>query len=267
MIDAEKRRGFWIRAGAFAGFRELALELGYELEPVLRRFGIPREMQENPELQVPYAAACRMLEVCAEEWRCADLGLRLGRFQNLNVLGPLGLVARLTDTVGDALKGLGDRMNLHSTGFEMRLALLPPDGVWAAVAYAPHPGAGAGRQKLELAMSVVRNSIVLVSGNAGFTPKLVRFACPAPTDDTPARKFFRCTVRYGEEETAIIFRSELLAQPTAIRDPAIEPLVRRYLDQLLEEHRGDLVEGRPGIVRNPRKNLLVDCYDTENQLS
>ena len=26
-------------------------------------------------------------------------------------------------------------------------------------------------------------------------------------------------------------------------------------------------EGRPGIVRNPRKNLLVDCYDTENQLS
>lgn len=28
-----------------------------------------------------------------------------------------------------------------------------------------------------------------------------------------------------------------------------------------------LDEGRPGIVRNPRKNLLVDCYDTENQLS
>ncbi len=28
-----------------------------------------------------------------------------------------------------------------------------------------------------------------------------------------------------------------------------------------------LTEGRPGIVRNPRKNLLVDCYDTENQLS
>jgi len=229
-----------MRAGALSGLRELAAQLAQVPEPLLLRCGMPLAMLDDPDLRIPYASACRLLEECAQEWHCPDFGLRLGQSQQIDVLGPIGLVARLTDTVGDALVALCDHMNAHATGFTMSLGVKGVDNQGTAVVtYTPNPRGGARRQKLELAMAAVRNVIAMISGQPAFAPIAVNFACPEPSDSASAKAFFRCAVRYGEAETTLRFDPAMLKQPTAIRDRAIEPLVRSYMvglhDQLGED--------------------------------
>lgn len=241
----------WMRAGALSGLRTLALQLGHAPEPLLLRFGLPLAMLDDPDLRVPYTPICRLLEACAEEWQCPDFGLRLGQAQQLDVLGPIGLVARLTDTVGDALTALCDHMNVHSTGFTMKLRTEGADkahGGLALLVYTLNPSVGARRQKHELGMAVVRNVITLVSGQSAFTPIAVHFACPEPADAAPTKAFFRCAVRYGEAETALRFDPAILALPTAIRDPAIEPLVRSYMDRLQDQLGDDIVAAARSLI-------------------
>lgn len=241
----------WMRAGALSGLRELAAQLGQVPEPLLRRFGLPTAMFGDPELRIPYGDACRLLEACAEEWRCPDFGLRLGQAQKLDILGPIGLVARISDTVGDALSALCSHMNVHSTAIAVSLRM---DGAVAGgralaeVAYTPIPRAGAGRQKLELSMALVRNVIALVSGRPAFTATAVHFACPAPPDTAPAKAFFQCPVRYGQAQTALYFHPDVLALPTAIRDPAIEPLVRAYVERLRDQLGDDIVAAARSLI-------------------
>lgn len=234
----------WLRAGALSGLRELADQLGQKPEPMLQRFGLPLAMLDDPELRVPYANACQFLEGCAEEWHCPDFGLRLGQAQHLEILGPIGLIARLTDTVGDALAALCGHMNVHTSGVTLSLRVDDANArspALAQVAYTPRPRASAGRQKLELSMAAVCNIVALVCGRPEFTALAVHFACPPPRDTAPSQAFFRCPVRYGETETALRFSPEILALPTAIRDPAIEPLVFGYMDRLQDQLGDDIV--------------------------
>lgn len=236
-----------MRAGALAGFRDLASELGHAPESALQRLGLPVAMLDDPELRLPYGTVCRLLEACADEWACADFGLRLGQTQNLSLLGPIGLVARLTHTVGEALKALSENMNAHSTAFEMCLRL-DTEYRLAAVVYAPRSPSSVGRQKLEMSMAAACNGISLVSGQPGFTPSAVRLACAAPTDTEPQHRFFRSPVYYNAGETALLFSADVLALPTAIHDPAIAPLVQRYLAELAGQFGDDIIASTRSLI-------------------
>lgn len=240
----------WMRAGAMSGLRELAAQLGQVPEPMLRRFGLPPAMFDDPELRVPYGAACRMLEACADEWGCPDFGLRLGQTQQLDIFGPIGLVARLGGTVGDALSALRSHMNVHSTGITvgMRIDASFDRRSLGVVSYTPSPRAGAGRQKLELSMALVRNIVAVVSGRLNFTAVDVHFACPEPVDTAPVRAFFLCPVHYSATETALRFHADILALPTAIRDPVIAPLVRGYVDRLQDQLGDDIVAATRSLI-------------------
>jgi AraC-like DNA-binding protein len=145
------------------------------------------------------------------------------------------------------LKALSENMNVHSTAVEMRVRLDAGSRIAAAV-YAPMPPSAAGRQKLEMSMAAVRNVIALVSGQPGFAPVAVRLACAAPADTGPQRRFFRSPVQYDAEETALLFRADLLALPTAIHDPAIAPLVRRYLAELPAQFGDDIIATTRSLI-------------------
>lgn len=62
----------------------------------------------------------------------------------------------------------------------------------------------------------------------------------------------------GEANAALAASGVKLGEGTALE-------VQKDITKRSEEDA--LSEGRPGIVRNPRKNRLVDCSETENRLS
>jgi AraC-like DNA-binding protein len=231
------------RAGSFSGIDVIARELGQPLLPMLQRFGLSLELIADPEQLISFNAFCQLLEACAKDWNCPNFGLRLGNLQNLNVLGPVGLVARLSGSVGAALSSLQSSLMLHSTGIVVTLdsgdvAQRRP----AAISFSPKPGAHFGRQIVELSICASRNVVAMVSGNPEFRPLRVGFAHTEPTETAYAQKLFGCPVTYGESENYFSFDAEILGQSTAIRDAAYEPIIRAYLEQMRGKLEPDIVE-------------------------
>ncbi len=243
------RPNYHSRAESFFGVDTLARELGHPLPPMLKRFGLPGDVLADPEASVSFNAMCQFLEGCASEWACPDFGLRLAKIQNLNILGPVGLVARLTDTVGEALKALDDRMAVHSTGYTPRVEEGDPTrSIPAAIFYSPKPDSDAGPQIVELSLGVGRNILAVAAGMPEFKPLRVSFCHEAPADPLPARRFFGCPISYGENDNGLYFDARLLSAPTAIRDTAYAPLIRAYFEKIKPQTERNVVEATRQMI-------------------
>lgn len=254
------------RAESLSGIEELSLSLGRQLDPLLEKHGLSRSVLSDPEAIISFNALCQLLESCASQWQCADFGLRLAHMQSLNILGPVGLVARLSDTVAEAMQALSDRMIVHSNGFDTRLD--PGDlasGRPASISYEPRPNAGAGRHIAELSIGIVRNVLATAAGMADFTPLRVSFQHSMPADPQPAEQFFQAPVAYQQPLNALYFDPAVLQLPTAIRDTAYAPLIHAYLEQMRPLMEQDIVASTRQLIgkllatgRCSRENV-ADC--------
>ncbi len=239
---------YFTRAGSLSGLDVLARELHQPLGPMLRRHGLSLAQLADPEARVPYAEWSELLEDCAQSWHCPEFGLRLGMIQNLNVLGPIGLVARLTDTVGDALRAIERNMATHTSGSTLELrspATTSRAGLGrpiAAISYVPKPHTTAGRQLVEMALAAMGNSVAMLIGEARPRFARVTFHHRAPQANRVARRHFGCPIHYGAEMNALYFDGRWMQLRTAVRDPTYAPIVTAYLEQTRRQIEVDVVE-------------------------
>lgn len=239
---------YFTRAGSLSGLGVLARELRQPLGPMLRRHGLSPGQLADPEARVPYTEWSELLEDCAQSWHCPEFGLRLGMIQNLNVLGPIGLVARLTDTVGEALRAIEANMATHTSGstLELRLPTVTSRAGTrrpsAALAYAPKPHTAAGRQIVEMALASMRNSLAMLLGEPRPRFSLVTFQHRAPPINRMAQRHFACPIQYGAERNALCFEAGWLELRTAVRDPTYAPIVNAYLEGAREQIEVDVVQ-------------------------
>ena len=80
--------GSLIRATTLWGYGDLVRELGGDPEVFLARFGIPPAPNSKRTRSSPSTRYVRMLEASADDLGCPDFGLRLSRWQGLDILGP-----------------------------------------------------------------------------------------------------------------------------------------------------------------------------------
>jgi AraC-like DNA-binding protein len=239
---------YFTRAGSLSGLDVLARELRQPLGPMLRRHGLSPGQLAEPEARVPYTEWSELLEDCAQSWHCPEFGLRLGMIQNLNVLGPIGLVARLTDTVGEALRAIEANMATHTSGstLELRLPTVTSRAGMrrpsVALAYVPRPHTAAGRQIVEMALASMGNSVAMLIGEAHPRFARVTFRHDPPQTNRMARRHFDCPIQYGAEMNALHFDAGWLELRTAVRDPAYAPIVNAYLERARKQIEVDVVE-------------------------
>src|SRR5689334_24922514 len=107
-----------IRAANLWGFPDLVRELGGDPGPLLARFHVPPGIEHVDDSFVSFEAVARMLEASAEELDCPDFGLRLSRWQGLDILGPIAVIARNAQTVHEALSSVARFLYAHSPALE-----------------------------------------------------------------------------------------------------------------------------------------------------
>lgn len=243
MSHATKQLRYWSRAGSFIGMEDVARGLGHDLAPMLTRFGFSADSLRDPETRVSYNALSKLLEACAREWDCPNFGLRVAKVQSLNILGPIGLAARLFDTVGEALKALVEHSRLHSTGFDLRIDVENSSTARVAtILLLPRPYSDSGLQVQALTLGVAKNIIGLVTGNPRFKLIRVHFSHASAVDSTEAQSYFGCPVDFNQEQTMLSFDAAVMGQATSIQDVAYAPIIRTYLDNLNEQSSDDMVE-------------------------
>ena len=95
-------RRYYTRASKLGGLAEIAAERGAALTRSMRELGLDPAALRSPEMAIDYGAFCELLRRCATAWDLPDLGLRMARLQQIDVLGPVALVTRMERTVRGA---------------------------------------------------------------------------------------------------------------------------------------------------------------------
>lgn len=110
-----------IRATNLWGFEQLVETLGGSPERLLARFHLPSASARSDDTFVSYRNAALMLEAAARELNCPDFGIRMSRYQGLEVLGPIAIIARNSATVLDAHRAIARYLHVHCPALVSRV--------------------------------------------------------------------------------------------------------------------------------------------------
>ncbi len=167
-----------VRARALTGFAELVGELGGNVDGLLRDVGLTRQMLIRPEATISMSGAVTLLENAAAQLAAPDFGLRLAQRQDYSALGPIALIARRADTVGNALVAIARNLPYHVARTSLRMEAGPGEGlIWLRYEL-PSGICGAQRQSVEMCCLLLIQTLRMLMGGTGAGWRVV-FAHPA----------------------------------------------------------------------------------------
>ena len=205
------------RPGVARAVHAALVELGADPDKVASEVGLDPGLFDHGAC-VPYASLGRLLAHGADRTACPHLGILVGQRSTLASLGPLGLLMRHSDTVGDALRALEVHSGAQNWGAAVVLAIDSDVAVLSYCPYGPDAEGAAFHAERALATTITILRILAGSGSAISEVLLPR---SMPRDAAPYRDFFRAPVRFEQEMAALVFPARLLAQRIEGADPAI----------------------------------------------
>ncbi len=223
--------GSLIRATSLWGYDELVADLGGDPEALLSRFHISPGVARQEDSFVPFESLVRLLETTASELDCPDFGFRLSRWQGLDVLGPIAVIARNTPTVQEAFEAIARYLYVHSPA--LRLALRPhrPGSHLTFVYELTELNLAEVRQSYELSMAFVGRIIRLLGGTTA-GPSAVSFLHEQIGPDEAYQTALGCPVRFEQAWCGFELPPDLASREI---DNA-HPETRRIATMFLESH-------------------------------
>jgi AraC-like DNA-binding protein len=221
--------GSLIRATTLWGYGELVRELGGEPQRLLTRFAIPPGVENQEDTFIPIDAYVRMLEASAEDLCCPDFGLRLSRWQGLDILGPVAVIARNAQTVLGGLEMIGRYLYVHSPALKLSLAPRSAKGDLTFTYEVTEPGLGVVIQGHELSMAIVVRILRLLGGPEAL-PSAISFTHDQQGPDAAYREALGCPVRFGQTWCGLELSQRLADQRIESADPETRRIAERYLE-------------------------------------
>ena len=238
MLNARPGTDASVRVSPLMSIPVVLRKLGHEPEPIFREAGLTLAHFENPENEISYIAASRLLALCVQKTGCQHFGLLMAEGVSSSSLGIVGFMLRFAPDVRTALQTLQRNLELHDQG---GIPTLTSDGEYAIFGYAIHqPGAQAIDQIYDLAMAVVYKILRELCGSK-WRPTRILLSRRPPTDATPYKQLFRSPLRFGATQNAIVFPIRWLAQVPNGTDPLLYHFFEQEADALLDGRATDIV--------------------------
>jgi len=222
-----------IRATNLLGFSDLVRELGGDPDRLLQQYGIQPGVEYVEDAFVSYVGLARMLTQAAEELACPDFGLRLSAWQGIDILGPIAVIARNSDTVLDAFAAIGRYLHLHSPALHMTVAG-PGEPGYRAESITFHfsieeSGLPDLPQSYELSLAN-GNRIGRLLGGDDMRPRAVAFQHERIGPQEAYDATFGAPVLFGQDWCGWEIDGRLAQRPIDRADPETRRIVARYLD-------------------------------------
>jgi AraC-like DNA-binding protein len=214
-------------------------ELGADPDALLAEAALDPELFNGSSTPLPYAAFGRLITLGAERTGCRHLSLLIGQRTDLASLGPIGMLMRNSDTVGDALRALEEHVCKQNWGAVVGLGTCDGMAVLSHAPYGPeHEGAA---QHSERALAAMTNVLRALSGS-GWAPLEVLLPRSRPRDTIVYEHFFRAPVRFDQEAAALVFPADLLEQRIAGADLTVRQSAEDHVRQLEGDQASNLTE-------------------------
>ncbi|MHB2206558.1 AraC family transcriptional regulator [Methylobacterium sp. CM6257] len=207
----------------------VSVELGADLDALAAEAGLDPRLFDDSSRLVPFTALSRLMALAADHTRCPHLGLLIGQHTTLTSLGPLGLLLRNSNTLGDALRALEAHLCVRNRGAEIVLHVHHDIAVLSYVLHEPEVEGAPQQSEWGLAEAA---NLIRALCSPDWAPLEVLLPRSAPRDTAPYRGFFRAPVRFDQEGAALVVEAQLLEERIVGADPAVRQHVEDRIRQL-----------------------------------
>ena len=207
---------------------QLLRDLDCDPAPVFASLGFDCSQFADPDFELPFVLASRLLASCAAATGCNHLGLLLGERASISSLGLTGFLLQCAPTVDLALQDLLHHLDLNDRGGITTLVV--DSGVVQLGYEIILPEASAKAQIYDLAMTYLCRVMRGLCGQQWAPTQVLMSRQPVP-NPAPYRHALRSEVRFNECHNALLFEAKWLEQPI----PSADPLLHHYLEQKAED--------------------------------
>ena len=92
-----------VHSSGLRGYLEVMQHLGIDPMPLLAKYGIQLAQLQDDNAWISHTALIQLLEESAQQANCADLGLRISQYQDIGILGVLGLILQSASTLHEVI--------------------------------------------------------------------------------------------------------------------------------------------------------------------
>jgi AraC-like DNA-binding protein len=241
-----------VRAAGIRGFDEVVRDLGADPAPLVHAAGLDLAVLDHDDLPIEQSRLATLLESAAVSLHCPDLGLRMAARHGLDTLGPLAVMLANCRTGADALAATQRYLTVHSDALHVDQTT-DPDGELGVIAlrYRGHPPGPPPVQATDAGIGFLHRALCLLFGD-GYGLLDVRLSYHPAADPGCYRRFYRAPVRFGDPESLLRVRAELLARPITGAHEDLRARAEAYLRTLLPD-----VDDMTGRIRTVVDGMLV----------
>lgn len=220
-----------IRAGALTNYVKVALQLGLDFRPLLKKVGFSKAALEDPEQRISASAAMTLLEESARLTQCPTFGLRMAELRQLSDFGVVGLLLTHQRTLRAAVETLIQYRHLLKLNETLVMRIENVGKMVVVREEVVVDGAGPSIQSTELALGTLARMCSTLLG-AAWHPNSVNFTHDAPADLRLHHRVFGRKLVFGSSFNGIVCRATDLDLPNPIADPAMASHAQRLLEGL-----------------------------------
>ena len=218
-----------IRASNLRGFGALVRELGADPAPLQGRFGIAPEAEHEEDGFLPFEPFVRLLDAAADELDCPDFGLRLSRWQGLDILGPVAVIARNAQTLQDGLGSVARYLYVHSPALRLAVASRSAQADLTFTYEVTELDLPVLRQGYELSLANGVRMIRLLGGPDAL-PSRISFQHEQMGPDAAYADALGCEVRFGQSWCGFELSPDVAGRTIDRADSETRRLATKYLE-------------------------------------
>jgi AraC-like DNA-binding protein len=220
----------YIRASVLIGFVELVENAGGDPFALLDEAKIPRSALNDFDQLISFRSLALLHEMAAQQLNRPSFGLEwtLAIGHDHANHGPVILLGKLVETLGQWIEITGRYWRFHSNAFTMPLSVNEATQT-ATVRYFGDSFVTPGRQIIECVMANVCILARDVTNNDTVRPRIVRFQHSRPRDTSIHKQVFRCPIEFDCEHSELEMDATLLSLKTSGNMRLLKSIVGSYI--------------------------------------
>ncbi|MFC0315917.1 AraC family transcriptional regulator [Gordonia phosphorivorans] len=232
-----------IRGSSLTHVPDMIAAHGGDSAEFLRSAGIDPAAVGNYNRFISYTALALTIGEAAEELAVPDMGLRLSMLQDLEMLGPIAVLARNAGSVEAALLGVVKYLHTYSSAIRAELVT---GGRESRFGFDVNLTRLAHREQMvELSLGVINGMFGMLT-DSGFRANRITFRHARISPIDVYVDYFQCPVEFNAAHNAVVFPTGLLSRHVAGADTQAYALASRYLGERhrylsLDEHVVELI--------------------------
>lgn len=263
-----------VHSSGLRGYLEVMQQLGTDPMPLLAKHGIQLAQLQDDNVWISHTALIQLLEESAQQANCADLGLRISQYQDIGILGVLGLILQSASTLREVIKYSSDLLFLHGSALRLYINDRVSTDVFESnsdivelifdIQLHDATHILSKRQTMDMGLAVCHRVLRYLSSGR-YQP--LRVALPhspiAPLN--VYKRFFHAEVMIDQQHAALYFHKDMLNITLDSIDHGLREIVDSYLERsfgVIKVHLAIVFDMRYAFiyrVQRPIKQILQIC--------